>query len=168
MTTPILGIPEVSDGQVDQFLVYNNALRSLEASTNDFLSVSLASADLTLSSAQFTSVQVFRTTGNAVTRTLTVPASKRLFIVNNGGSAALNVTRGSTTFSVSAGNYSTFYTDGTTNGLAVVGGGGGDFRISLIRSDRLRPTPPRQWLRFLPATQQPTLMQRLSPRAMGQ
>lgn len=117
MTTPILGITELADGQIDQFATANAAFRALEGSTNAVLSVDLTSADDTLTSDEFTRYFLFSTTGNSTTRTLTVPASARIFAVRNGGSSTLDVTRGSTTLTVASGKTRLFYTDGTTNGL---------------------------------------------------
>jgi lysophospholipase L1-like esterase len=125
MTTPILGIPELADGQIDQFATANEALRALESAGNDFAAVDLSSGDVALTSSQFAADAVFRSSGNAVARTLTVPAAKRLFIVHNGGSASLSVIRGSASISVPSGEARLLYADGTTNGLLSVAGGGG-------------------------------------------
>lgn len=120
MTTPILEITELADGQINQFATMNTALRALEAAANDSLSVDLTSADATLTSAQFFGYWLFRTTGNAVSRTLNVPQKKRVFAVYNGGSATLNVTRGTTTLTVAASKTRIYYADGTANGLMLL------------------------------------------------
>jgi hypothetical protein len=124
MTTPILQITEVADGQTLQYVTYNDALRLLEQSCNDFLSVDLSSSDGTVTNASpnydMLRYGVFRTTGNTVARTLTFSAQKRSFVVDNTGSAALDVIIGSTTISVPATTAYRFYADGTTNGLVRV------------------------------------------------
>lgn len=125
MTTPILGIIELALGQVDQFATANEAFRALEAAGNDVLAVNLASGNATLSAAQFSSAALFRSSGNTIARSITVPASKRLFAVQNGGSFQLSVIRGSTTVGVAAGRSAILFSDGTTNGLAIIAGGVG-------------------------------------------
>ncbi len=136
MTTPILKIPEVADGQINQYLTYNDALRDLESSTNDFLVVDLTAGDYGVTNDSptyiFSRYFLFKTDGNTVARSITVPSSKRFFAVQNGGSATLTVTSGSTSIGVTAGDTILFYHDGVANGLyAVAGGGGWDSAISL-------------------------------------
>lgn len=125
MTTPILNIAEVADGQINQYLTYNEALRSLESAANDFYVVDLSSGNVTLTAGQFTRAVLFKSDGNTVARTLTAPASKRLFIVQNTGTAALTVKIGTTEIAVPIDSGSLFYSDGTANGLLAIAGGGG-------------------------------------------
>ena len=121
MTTPILAIPECASGQVDQFAVYNEALRALEKATQDFLEVDLVSANATLTAANFRAYYLFRAKNNAVARDLTLPANKRNFAVQNTGSATLSIKLGSTTLTLTAGSSAMYYADGTTNGLIKIG-----------------------------------------------
>jgi hypothetical protein len=125
MTTPILGITEIANNQLNQYLTANEAFRALEASTNDFLSVDLSASDVTLTQAQFATAYAFVGTGHTLTRALTVPASKRAFVVRNAGTQNINVTRGATVFAITAGGSFLLLTDGTANGLYGVSGGGG-------------------------------------------
>jgi hypothetical protein len=121
-------LPTIASGQLQPYQTSNDADDALDLAFSDLLTVDMSSGDHALTSAEFTRAVCFATTGNSVLRTLTIPATKSLFIVNNGGSHALNVTRGSTTVSLIAGDVGLFYTDGTTNGLlslGVSGGGGG-------------------------------------------
>lgn len=120
MATPILNITELSDGQVNQFATCNTALRALESAANDYLDVDLSGANDTLTAAEFRGAVIFRVTGNTVSRSLTLPANKRLFVISNGGSATLDVIIGSTTLTVAASKSRMFYADGTTNGLALM------------------------------------------------
>lgn len=129
MTTPILKITEAANGQVDQYLTYNEALRALESSTNNFYVVDMSSSDVTLTDAAnvnpalnyiFSRNQVFRTSGNTVARVLTVPQSKRLFMVQNSGTFALTVKRGTAEITVAAAVSAIFYCDGTANGLIAI------------------------------------------------
>ena len=136
MTTPILGITEVSDGQINQYITYNEALRDIEASTNDFFAVDLTAGDAVLTDEQFTRAFLFKAFGNAVPRSITVPQSKRSFAVYNGGSADLTVTRGSTSHTISDGTGASFSTDGTTDFLLNTGGGSGGPGGSLVFQDQ--------------------------------
>ena len=129
MTTPILKIPEAADGQVNQYLVLNEGLRALESAGNNFYVVDMSAGNVTLTDVSpgfvFSRNFLFKSDGNSVARTLTIPASKRLFSVQNGGSAALTVKLGTAEVSVPAGGAFLFYCDGTANGLAAIAGGGG-------------------------------------------
>jgi hypothetical protein len=120
MSTPILDITEVADGQIDQFAVYNQALRDLEAASNAQVSLDLSGGDYSLSAAEFTRNFVFITTGNAVSRTLSVPPTIRTFVVRNTGSATLIVSVGSTTINIATAKSRMFYTDGTANGIVAL------------------------------------------------
>jgi len=136
MTTTILGITEVSDGQINQYITYNEALRDIEASTNDFFAVDLTTGDAVLTSDQFNRAFLFKASGNAVPRSITVPQSKRSFAVFNGGSSDLTVIRGSTNHTLSDGTGGSFSTDGTTDGLINTGGGSGGSGGSLVFQDQ--------------------------------
>jgi len=121
MATPILNIAECASGQVDQFAVYNEALRSLEKATQDFLEVDLASANATLTLANFRAYFLFRIKNNTVARDFTLQVNKRFFAVQNTGSATLSIKLGSTTLTLAAGASAMYYADGTTNGLIKLG-----------------------------------------------
>lgn len=129
MTTPILNIPEAADGAVNQYLILNEGLRSLESSANDAYSISLAGGNATIPVAAplfiFYRYFMFVTEGNSVSRVLTIPQSKRMFAVRNGGSAELTVRRGSVDIAVGVGQSFLFYADGTANGLVAIAGGAG-------------------------------------------
>lgn len=117
MTTPILELEELANGQVDQYLVVNAALRALEAAANDILEVDLSAGNAALTAEQYRGFGVFRSTGNTVARELTLQAIKRMIMVHNSGSFSLDVTLGTTTIAVAAGVARMFYSDGTTDGL---------------------------------------------------
>jgi len=125
MTTPILGIPEIAGNQLNQYITANEAFRALEASANDFLSVELSGGDVTLTQAQFAAAYAFIGTGHTLTRALTVPASKRAFVVGNAGTQNINVTRGTTVVVIAPGTAFLLYTDGTANGIFAISGGSG-------------------------------------------
>jgi hypothetical protein len=128
-----LNLPTIASSQLQPYQTSNDADAAVESAVTGALSVDLSAGDHTLTGAEFTRAIYFASTGNAVSRTLTTPATKRLFVVHNGGSAALTVKTGSTTSSVAAGDAAVLYTDGTTNGLITVvsssgasGAAGGD------------------------------------------
>lgn len=120
MTTPILGIPELTDGQINQYLTCNEALRALESAANDLFSVNLSAANRSLTSLEFSRSLFFVVSGNTVARSLTVPAVKRFFAVRNEGTFALSVVRGTTTVNLIPDDVALFYCDGTANGLLLV------------------------------------------------
>lgn len=138
MTTPILNIAEALNGQIDQYLTYNEALRSLESSSNDIYVMDLSSGDLSITNESptyiFSRYYVFRSSGNAVERTVTVPASKRAFTVFNDGTSPLVVKRGTAEFEVIAGSATLFITDGSLNGLIAIAGGGGSNQGDVVES----------------------------------
>ena len=121
MTTPILNITEVANGQVDQYLTINEAVRNLEAAANASLTVdvSVSNAAVTNLVPDFDMLRygVFRSSGNAVARSITFSANLRSFKVHNSGTFALDVIIGATTVSVPVGDLYSFYADGTTDGL---------------------------------------------------
>lgn len=117
MTTPILEIPEIANNSVNQYLTANEAFRALEAASNDFLSVDLSAGNVTLTTAQFTRYGLFISSGNTVSRNVTVPASKRKFSFFNGGTFPVFVVRGTGSIQVPDGESVLISTDGTTNGI---------------------------------------------------
>lgn len=120
-----LNLPTISSGQLQPFETSNDADAALESALTELLVVDLSGGDHALTGAEFTRAILFQTTGNSVARTLSTPATRRLFAVNNTGSHALSVTTGSTTLSVASGDTGIFYTDGTANGLVTVVGSSG-------------------------------------------
>jgi len=132
-----LSIPDLAAAQNQKEVTINAQKNQLSGALADYLAVDLSGGDHTLSASEFTSYMAFKTTGNAVSRTLTIPATKRaLFYVENGGSATLSVTCGSTTFSVAAGAIGFFQTDGTTNGIITLTSSatGGEVDIGFVIS----------------------------------
>jgi hypothetical protein len=120
-----LNLPTVASGQLQPYQTSNDADAAIELGVTGALSVDLSAGDHVLTQAEFTRSVYFKSTGNAVARVLTTPATNRLFTVHNGGSSALSVKTGSTTLSVAVGDTAIFYTDGTTNGLVTVVGSSG-------------------------------------------
>lgn len=120
-----LNLDQVLSGQTLKENTINTALGQLDAACTEVLSISLASADVTLTLAQFRSAVQFVATLAPSGRSLTFPALKRLFTVRNTGSFDINVKVGSTTLVLTTGTSGLYYADGTTNGLSAVASGGG-------------------------------------------
>lgn len=122
--TQILHLLEMQSGQTNLYLVSNEGITNLERAANDVLEVDLSAGDDSVSNAapdyEMLRYAVFKTTGNTVARELTFSAQKRVFIVHNSGSFALDVTIGATTVSVPATTAYRFYADGTADGLVRV------------------------------------------------
>lgn len=115
-----LNIPAIAEGQKEMYQTSNDADNALDLAVSDILQLDFSAGGATLTAGEFTRAVAFQTSGNAVSRTLTVPASRRLFIVINSGTATLTVSRGSGTGTVPAADSAVFYTDGTTNGIYTV------------------------------------------------
>lgn len=121
MTTPILKITEVSNGQIDQYLTVNEAIRIMEAASNDVLEIDLSSGNKAVTNLapnyEMLRYFMFSCSGNTVAREVTFSGNKRNFSVLNGGTVGLSVTIGTTTITVPAGDAYLFYCDGTANNL---------------------------------------------------
>lgn len=128
-----LNLPQIEEGQLSMYQTSNDADNALDLAMSDNLPIDLSGGDAAITLGQFCLAVAFITSGNAVARNITVPASRRMFMVINGGTAALTVSRGSASASVDIADSAVFYTDGTTNGLYTVvasvsasGAAGGD------------------------------------------
>lgn len=120
MTTPILEITELANGQINQFATANDAFRALEAALQAVLPVDLSSGSHALQDEDFLRNLIFVATGNTTSRTISIPQKARVFLVRNSGSASLDVVRGSTTIAIASGKSRVLYTDGTANGLVAL------------------------------------------------
>jgi hypothetical protein len=98
-----LNLPTLSSAQLQPYQTSNDADAAVESAVTGSFSIDLTSSDHTLTQAEFTRSVYFVTTGNSVARTLTTPATNRLFVVHNGGSYSLTVKTGSTTLTVAVG-----------------------------------------------------------------
>ncbi len=120
-----LNLDTIASGQLQPYQTSNDADAELESAMTGELVVDLSAGNHVLTGAEFTRAILFETTGNSIARSLTTPATQRLFVVQNSGSHALDVKTGSTTISVAIGDAAIFYTDGTTNGLITIVGSSG-------------------------------------------
>lgn len=114
-----LNLPQLADGQNNKEVTINSATDALDVALTEVKDIDLTSANATVTTGDFRKYITFRANNNAVSRTITFPALKRLFAIYNNGSASLTVAVGSTTKSVSTATLKIFYADGTTNGLVM-------------------------------------------------
>lgn len=121
-TTPNLGITHVLQSQTSKEVTINAALSALDDAGNNGTSHDLSAGNVTLTSAQFRAGIMFTTTGNAVSRDLTLPGSiqRRVFFIYNSGSATLNVKKGTTTLTLLAGKIMQAYTIADANTLVAM------------------------------------------------
>lgn len=140
MTTSILKITEIADGEINQYLRVNQAFRDIESACNSTYVVDLVSADSTVTNAEpdyiFSRNFIFVAINNTVARIINMPEGKRAYSVVNTGSADLKVKRGTTEVAIAAGSSAILYQDGTANGLGLLtsssgGGGLSNFSSSL-------------------------------------
>jgi len=105
-TTPILAIAEVATNQTQKEVTINNMVVALEAAANDVLSFTFTANARTLTTAELTRYACFTASNQTASATLTVPLSKRSFLVWNahgtedivvGGATGATVTVGSST-----------------------------------------------------------------------
>ncbi|WP_192355578.1 hypothetical protein [Mesorhizobium mediterraneum] len=114
-----LNLPAIADGQADgQWQTSNDGNAALGNALADIYTVDFTAGNVTLTSAQFRSANIFIGSNLSATRVLTLPAVKRPFWVYNPDAAdSITVTKGATTVSVGPLKLALCYTDGTTDGL---------------------------------------------------
>lgn len=115
-----LSITTVSASQNSKEVTINNADAAIESAMTEQLAIDLSAGNHTITSAEYTRNLFFKSTGNAISRSLTFPAVKRVVLVQNGGSAVLSLIKGSTTLTLAAGGFAFYFTDGTANGIVKV------------------------------------------------
>lgn len=112
--SPILNIPQVTANQAAKEVTINDATSRVERSLNDKQIIDLTAGDVEVDFADYTLAMIFFCTGHVVPRVLTVPASKRFFMVFNDGSGAVTVDPdGGATVVVPPGSYVIMINDGT-------------------------------------------------------
>jgi hypothetical protein len=111
--SPILHIPQVAANQINKEVTLNSAIAILERSLNDKVIVDMTAGDVTLNITDYTRFMIAFCSGHTVARVLTVPASKRFFMVKNSGTGVVTVDCGGVTQDVDPGSYDGFINDGT-------------------------------------------------------
>lgn len=116
-----LALSQVTAAQNQKEVTINDAFSQLDVALTDKLDVDFTAGNVSLTNLEFRRNIIFFATNMASGRTLTVPAIKRLFAVQNPHATHdLDVIRGSTTITVPAETAAVLYSDGTTNGLITV------------------------------------------------
>jgi hypothetical protein len=112
--SPNLAIPHVVSNQNSKEVTINEAVDALDRALNDAVDLDCAAGDTTIAAADFAANARFRLTGTpAAAFNLTVPASKRLFVVANEAGQVATVTTGAgATVAVAAGERAVLYGDG--------------------------------------------------------
>jgi hypothetical protein len=137
--TPNLAIEHLLQSQAQKEVTANEAFDALDQAMSDFTTIDVSAGNTTVSAEDFTRSVLLVLTGTpAASLDLTVPASKRLFIVQNDCGRDVAVTAGAGALILTAGQRRLLYCDGT-NVIAVApdfastggggGGGGGGFPV---------------------------------------
>lgn len=118
-----LDLDQVAANQTSKEITINDATGQLDAAITESFAVDFTSGNVSLTNTQFRRAIIFPCDNQpGTTRVLTVPAIKKLFIVQNEhATRQMTVTRGATSIIVPATTTYTFYTDGTTDGLMAPG-----------------------------------------------
>lgn len=120
MSANPLNLTTVGPTQNNKTVTMNNMTEALSQAITASLSIDLSAGNHSITQAEFTRYAYFITTGNAVSRNLTIYGVQRIFLVENQGSATLNIIRGSTTLTLAAGAKGIYKTDGGANDLVAV------------------------------------------------
>ncbi|GEM_PF-1509574 len=94
--TPILGITELASNQNQKEITINNIVVALEAAGNAVLGFSFTANAKTLSASEYTRYVGFTADNHTAAATLTVPLTKRLFLVHNGNATHDMIVGGAT------------------------------------------------------------------------
>lgn len=90
--SPILAIPQVAPNQAQKETTINDGFSILERSLNDVKSIDMSAGSIEVNAIDYCRFMLLKVTGVAAPgRTLTVPASKRFFMVYNAGTSAFTV-----------------------------------------------------------------------------
>jgi hypothetical protein len=123
-----LDLQQIAEASDDKEILINAATLKADRAITDWFDADMTSGSVALTLVQFQENIFYRITNATVAaRTLTVQASKRLFAVSSDSANTQDVdlVLGTTTITLSPGDSSIYYTDGTANGLEAVAGGGG-------------------------------------------
>ena len=137
--TPNLAIEHILQSQAQKEVTANEAFDALDQALNDLTTIDVSAGNTTVSAEDFTRNVLLVLTGTpAGALDLTVPGTKRLFIVQNDCGQDVAVTAGAGALILIAGQRRLLYGDGT-NIIAVApdfastgggsGGGGGGFPV---------------------------------------
>lgn len=127
--SPILKIPLLSTSQANKEQTINTMVSYLERAMNDAQTLNLTSGNIVLTDTDFARYFVWRLAGVVSGRTITIPAMKRLFVMENlTGAFTVDLVRASSTLTIPVGGVVVVYCDGTNlisvSDSTVTGGGG--------------------------------------------
>ena len=128
-TTPNLGITELTTNQTGKTIDINNGFVKLDNATQGGLATVFTANERTLTPAEFTGAVCFSCDTVSATGTLTVPLSRRMFVVDNRANPTHGIiVKGTTggTVTVDGGVVAQLYNDGATIvAVAALSVGGG-------------------------------------------
>jgi len=114
-STEYLGLTLLNATDSAKAAILNQQLAILEEASNDTQTFDAGSGNVTCTLAVFRTAQTLIVENHSVTRTLTIPANKRVFTVVNRGTGALNITvSGGSTITLPAISCGIVVSDGTT------------------------------------------------------
>lgn len=118
-----LDLSQWAEGQSNPEVTSNDADAELESAITEVVAISIAAGNATISDANYRRNIRFDVTGGTVARDVTLPAIERAVIVSidGGNAAAVTLKRGSASYVASPGEVLLVFTDGTANGLEVMG-----------------------------------------------
>jgi hypothetical protein len=121
--TDNLSISRMTTNQSGKVTTFNNAMGQIDALMSESVDVDLTSGNVSKNSAQTLAAMMFKLTNATVAgRTLTLTAKKRFFMVevDTTCTQTVDVKIGSGSVTVRAGFHYLFYSNGTTNHIALV------------------------------------------------
>lgn len=119
-----LSLPQVAPNQNQKEVTINDQAFALDAAITEVLQVDLSSGSEILTNAEFTRHFLFVGAGQTAAATLTVPAIKRFFAVQNAGDFDLSISVDSSSVTVPAGESALIYSNGSELNQYVGGGSG--------------------------------------------
>ncbi|MGE4486378.1 MAG: hypothetical protein AB7C95_00960 [Synergistaceae bacterium] len=131
--SPNLGITHVATNQANKEVTINDGFTNIDKAITDVFAVNMASADAVLAIADLQRAITIAITNPGAGHTLTVAATKRLFIVHNKDATnSVDIVVGATSVTIAAETLAMLYMDGTTNGLWAVASGSGGGEITFL------------------------------------
>jgi len=114
-----LGLTQLTATQTDKTTTINDQAGEIDAALTEILSVDLTSGNVTLTSDEYTENLAYEVTATVASRSVTVPASKKMSIFRSPSTNTedFTVERGSGSVTVQPDQTVLVYTDGTTNGI---------------------------------------------------
>ena len=116
-----LDLPVIASGQNQKYQTSNDADNALDLALSDIETVDFTGGAVSLTLDQYVAAMVLKCINVGSALALTLYQSRKLSVIWNAGAHAVTVTRGSSTSVLVPGAIGIFYTDGSANGLLVIG-----------------------------------------------